>query len=123
MGAVSATFAVTVYLVLGMIGLPVFSGFTAGFGHLVGPTGGFLLGYIPYALICGLSNKRKIVPRIVLFLCATLVLYFAGTVWYVFWADVSPMAALSACVMPTIPGDVLKIIAATVITKRVGDAP
>jgi len=119
-GSASAVLAVAVYLVLGIIGIPVFSGFTAGIGHLVGPTGGFLLGYIPFALICGFARKRTVFFRVIVFVSAALMLYAIGTVWYIFWADVSLPAALLACVVPVLPGDALKIIVAAVITGKAG---
>ncbi len=106
--------AVAVYLVLGCVGLPVFSGFTGGVGRILGPTGGFLVGYIVLAVIAGLG-KGKIVPMVI----GTLALYAIGTLWYTVYADVPPWTALTVCVMPCLPLDGVKIAVAAVVGKKI----
>ena len=56
------TVSYAAYLLLGMVGMPVFSGFSAGLGRLVGPTGGYLVGFIPMAVIAGLviAHTKKL---------------------------------------------------------------
>lgn len=101
-----------VYLGIGMAGVPVFSGFTGGLGALLGPTGGFLLGYLPLTALCGLSARTEGRGRQLAALAAgTGVLYLIGTAWYVWQAGVGLSAALGACVLPFLPGDALKIAA------------
>ncbi|MEG1426953.1 MAG: biotin transporter BioY, partial [Oscillospiraceae bacterium] len=51
--------SVLVYMAIGAIGLPVFSGFHGGVGALVGLTGGFIWGFLPMAFLCGLAVKKK----------------------------------------------------------------
>ncbi len=106
--------AVAVYLVLGAVGLPVFSGFTGGFGRLLGPTGGFLIGYLPLALIVG-TGKGKVVPMIV----GNFALYAVGMVWYMFYADVPVWTALAVCVLPYLPLDAVKLAAAAMAVRRI----
>lgn len=123
-----AIIACVLYLVLGMVGLPVFSGFQGGIGKLAGPTGGYLIGYIPMLLIGGviiaLVGKRKtptkhvIITRIaeaVGLVIATLALYVLGTAWFVISSGTPVGAALGLCVVPFLPGDIAKIVIAVVV--------
>lgn len=101
-----------VYLGIGMAGVPVFSGFTGGLGALLGPTGGFLLGYLPMTALCGLSARTKgRMRQFVALASGTGVLYLIGTAWYAWQAGVSIPAALGVCVLPFLPGDALKTTA------------
>ena len=107
------------YLLIGMVGLPVFSGFIGGAQKLVGPTGGFLIGYIPCALVIGLvidrfETKKWLYP--VSMVLGTAVLYACGTVWIMISLKYTLAAALVACVVPFLIGDAVKIILASVIT-------
>lgn len=101
-----------VYLVIGALGLPVFSGFTGGLGALLGPTGGFLLGYLPMTAVCALSARWTSRLRQFTALAAgTLLLYLAGTTWYCWQSGVTVSAALGICVLPFLPADALKAVA------------
>jgi len=114
----TGTLAVVLYLLIGMIGLPVFSGFTGGVQKLVGPTGGFLIGYIPCALIIGLlvdKLEKKLWIYPVSMVLGTAVLYAFGTVWFMVSLKYTLAAALVACVVPFLPGDAAKIVLASVI--------
>lgn len=111
--------AVTIYILLGCFGLPVFSGFTGGFQIISGITGGYIISYIPCAaiisLLCGkFGNKKIIFPLSMTF--ATLICYIGGTLWYVFQTKSTFIAALSVCVLPFALGDILKITAAACIS-------
>ena len=105
--------SIFIYLLLGAAGMPVFSGFRGGVGALLGPTGGFLLGYIPLTCCCGIvcerTQRRSL--QALAFLLGTTLLYLTGTAWYAHQAGVGFSAALPVCVLPFIPGDALKIIA------------
>ena len=126
------TASVLLYLLLGMAGLPVFSGFSGGFVKLAGPTGGYLIGYIPLALISGLfiqfstklqpsSDKKALkltLPRLIQvsgMIFGTAVLYALGTVWFCIVMDCTASYALSLCVLPFIPGDLAKMLIAIVL--------
>ena len=91
------TVSYLVYVVIGAVGVPVFSGFTGGLGKLAGPTGGYIVGFVPMAVLAGLVIDRY--RR-----C-----YAFGTAWFCFVMDSTPMAALSLCVIPFIPGDLVKM--------------
>ena len=101
-----------VYLFMGLAGLPVFSGFTGGLGALLGPTGGFLLGYLPLTGCCGLFLRQR--PwglRLLGCILGTLLVYIPGTLWYASATGLSATSAMGVCVLPFLPGDGLKIAA------------
>ncbi|MCI8698116.1 MAG: biotin transporter BioY [Oscillospiraceae bacterium] len=119
-----------VYLLLGFVGLPVFSNYMGGAERLLGPTGGYLVGYLPMMLIAGgvveltLARFREkgragAVPALVLqflgMVLATAVLYAFGTAWYCVQAGVGLEKALAACVFPFIPFDLVKMAIALLV--------
>lgn len=121
-----ATITYLVYLLLGLVGLPVFSGFEGGVGKLAGPTGGYLIGFIFMAVISGLFVKMKedevILNRVLGIagmILGTLVAYAFGTAWFCYSTGTGLSAALALCVIPFIPGDLVKIIVAAVIAPTV----
>jgi biotin transport system substrate-specific component len=102
------TIAVLLFLLIGGLGVPVFSHFQGGFQKLIGPTGGYLLGYIPCALLTGLLvdrfEKRGWVHPLGM-LAGTAVLYVLGTAWFVFVSGTPWVKALYICVLPFLVGD------------------
>lgn len=111
-----------VYLLIGFIGVPVFSGFTSGPGKLLGPTGGYLIGFIPMALIAGILIDKFISKRIVCLLGmigGTIAAYAFGTVWLAYQAGMDWKAALMAGVIPFIPGDLVKIVLAMIAGPQI----
>lgn len=111
------TVSVVVYLLIGMTGLPVFSGFSGGIAKLVGPTGGYLIGFIPMAIIAGLviekTNNRFL--HFAGLVAGTAVAYALGTAWYCVVMNSGVIAALSVCVFPFIPVDIAKMVIAIVL--------
>ena len=111
------TVSYLVYLLVGAAGVPVFSGFTGGLGILLGNTGGYLVGFLPMALIAGwvIDHSRRRWIHLIGMAAGTAVCYAFGTAWFCFVGNVTPLAALSACVFPFIPVDLIKMgIALTV---------
>ncbi len=113
LGAGRACLCCGLYLIIGLLGVPVFSGFTGGVGQLLGPTGGFLLGYLPMTALCGLicSRTERRMWQALAFLLGTAVIYLLGTAWYCFQAGASLANGLAVCVLPFLPGDALKTAA------------
>lgn len=121
------TASVCAYLLIGLAGVPVFSGFVGGAGRLLGPTGGYMVGYIPLALIAGwvslatqgLMERGKTVPAIAIryagMVLGTAVLYAFGTAWYCFQGGRTLGAAVAACVTPFIPFDLVKMALALAV--------
>jgi biotin transport system substrate-specific component len=121
-GAVMRRHAViptSLYLFLGALNLPVFHNGTAGLGILLGPTGGYMLGFIPAALIVGFAyeQKRKSI-RIAGLIGGSASIYILGTVWLAVSAGLPLYEALIIGVIPFIPGDILKAYAAYLIADR-----
>ncbi|MEE1242492.1 MAG: biotin transporter BioY [Frisingicoccus sp.] len=105
------------YILIGMVGMPVFSGFSGGIGKLLGPTGGYIIGFIPMAIIGGILIE-KFKNRWLQFgalVIGTAACYLLGTAWFCFVMDSTVGAALSLCVIPFIPADIVKIIMALVL--------
>lgn len=130
LGGVWGTVSTLVYLLVGMVGMPVFSNYMGGISRLAGPTGGYLVGYLPMMLLAGTivqlslrhfadkGKKGAVLALIVQFagmVLATAVLYAFGTAWYCIQAGVDLQKALAACVIPFIPCDLLKLAAALVV--------
>jgi biotin transport system substrate-specific component len=118
LGARAGTISYVIYLMLGLAGLPVFSGFTGGLSGLAGPTGGYLIGFVALALICGFFAERFRGNRV--FYVAGMILgiavtYAVGTAWLAWQSDLTPVAALFTGVVPFIPGDAAKIIAVALV--------
>ena len=100
LGSVDGTIAVAVYLLLGTVGVPVFSGFQGGVQKLVGATGGYLIGYLPCAAFIGLIADRAKKRWLIVFamIGGTAVLYALGTVWFMIQTQRSLAESLMLCV-------------------------
>ncbi|MGN1014327.1 MAG: biotin transporter BioY [Butyricicoccus sp.] len=116
------TVSYVVYLLIGLVGVPVFSGFTGGPGKLLGPTGGYLIGFVFMALICGLFIDRfhqKIVPSMVGMILGTIVCYMFGTAWLAYQAGYTFMQALAVGVFPFVVVDLIKMAIAAVLAPQI----
>jgi len=115
-----AVIPVALYVLLGAMSLPVFHNGTAGLGVLLGPTGGFLVGFVPAALITGLAYEHESPKcRITGLIVATCVTYLFGAVWLSYSASLSLLQAILIGVAPFIIGGAVKVAAAYTIGKRV----
>ena len=112
--------SVGVYLLAGACGLPVFAGGLGGISRFIGPTGGYLIGYLPAVFLIG-TMSQKVNPRIIsdvlAMICGTLVLYACGISWLKIVTGMSPAKALALGMYPFLIGDALKIAAAAVIAR------
>lgn len=124
LGVKKETISYIVYMLIGLVGVPVFSGFTGGPAKLIGPTGGYIIGFVPMAIIAGIvidKTKGKLVPSMLAMVAGTAVCYAFGTAWFVFSSQgsTSISAALALCVFPFIPGDLVKMILAAFFGPRI----
>lgn len=113
LGAKLGTLCCSIYLLLGFIGLPVFSGFTSGPGVLMGPTGGYLAGYLLVAALSDLfAHNKKGSPlfQSAGLLCGLLLCYATGSLWLSHSMQIRYTQALLIGVAPYILFDFLKII-------------
>lgn len=120
LGARRGAVAVVLYLLIGFVGLPVFSGFAGGPGKLLGPTGGFLVGFIPLAAISGWFIDRwegSVVMQFAGMLLGLAVLYLFGAAWLAKVANLTFDKCMAAAVYPFIPIDALKIALAVLLGR------
>ena len=121
LGARNGLLCTALYLLLGLVGLPVFAGFTGGVGRLLGPTGGYLIGYLFLAVIGGQLaerwKKHLLFQALGLFI-GMLFCYLFGTLWLTYQAGMEFQTALWVGVIPYVPFDVAKIAAALVIYSK-----
>ncbi len=128
-GAVMRRYAVLptgLYVLMGMLGIPVFHSGSAGIGILLGPTGGYILGFIPGAFVTGIFfEHRERIARVLGIVLGEGVIFLCGMSWLSLSTGISPTTAFLIGVLPFIPGDVVKGYAVWLIAERlerVGDA-
>lgn len=112
------TLGYIVYILIGAIGLPVFSSFGAGIDKIVGPTGGYIIGLIFTAFICSIVNEKfagKIYMYVIGMVVGLAVAYVFGTLWFMYQQGMGFRQSLVLCVIPFLIGDVVKIVMATII--------
>ncbi len=117
MGARQGAASVLLYLAQGAMGLPFFAAGAAGAAVLFGPTAGYLFGFVLAAYLVGwLAEQgwdRQVGTAVLAMLLGNVVIYVAGLLWL---AQFLPLAQLfSVGLLPFIPGDVLKIVAAALL--------
>ena len=121
LGMKYGTISFIIYLLLGAVGVPVFSSFRGGLQVLAGPTGGYLIGFIFLALIMGFALDhfdRKLVPTIIGMIIGMAVCYAFGTVWLAKLLSLSFKEGLMMGVIPYLAGDAAKIIIAAIVGPK-----
>lgn len=129
LGAKKGIISILIYIFIGVVGLPVFSGFNGGIGALLNVTGGYIVGFIFSALIfwviTSVFNKksRKIINLIASFM-GLIVCYIFGTLWYILLfikngEAINFISAFTICVLPFIIPDILKIVLSVVISEKI----
>ena len=119
--------AQAVYVLVGAVGVPVFSEFSGGLGVILGPTGGYLVSYPIAAAVAGLAApavaggvRRRALVFGILWGCAGLaVIYALGATWLAVQSGLTPGAALAAGVLPFVPFDVVKVVLAALLAAAV----
>ncbi len=135
-GGARGTVAIAVYLLMGLVGLPVFAGFKGGPSAFIGPTGGFLIGFIIAGLVYFMLEKlifsrlksdykHRILWGILNSLAFEIVLYTVGVIWFivVYGRQTGPIglaAVIGMCVVPFIIPDIVKLVIAVMIGERAG---
>lgn len=123
LGGRLAVLSQVVYLVLGIIGLPVFAGGKGGLGILFGPTGGYLIGFLVAAYIVGKWNEKLVKPSfpavLLSMVAGTIPIYVLGVFQLCLVAKLTLGKAVSVGVLPFLIGDGIKIVVATLLALRV----
>ncbi len=112
--------AILVYLLAGICGLPVFAGGTGGIGKLIGPTGGYLIGYIPAVYIIGIISERfngRLWIDAIALIVAAMIVYAFGVSWLKTVSGMTMSKTLAVGMYPFLIGDAVKIAAAVLIAK------
>ena len=118
LGAKRAAASQAVYVLLGAVGLPVFSSFSGGVGILFGPTGGYIFGYIAAAWLVGLLAARckgKLYWFALSMVGGLALCYLLGTAWFMVVTHTGLAQSLLLCVAPFLPGDAAKIVVAALL--------
>ena len=127
LGGTLGALSQVIYVLIGVIGLPVFAGGKAGFGVLIGPTGGYLIGFIVGAYIIGKLIELKEHPGFIWMVSAMIIghvaLYALGVIQLMFVAKLSLSKAFTVGVIPTLPGGIIKILLAAFIAVKLRDKP
>lgn len=126
-GGDRGTAAIFTYVLMGAIGIPVFAGFTGGIGIILGNTGGYILGFILIGLLYIAFTRflgKKLYIEIAALLLGLLVCYAFGTAWflYIYMRDIGTVGlvtVLSWCVFPFIIPDIIKLLLAFILSRRV----
>lgn len=119
----SAVLTVFTYLLLGLIGLPIFSGGTGGLTILAKPSIGFLLGFFPLVLFSSFAQEKSLKQRVFYLLLGNVVLYFFGFAYMYYYFRFlveKPMAMIQILqigVLPYLPGDIVKIALAVFLSQ------
>jgi len=122
LGSTWGVAGVGIYLLAGAFGLPVFAGGAGGIGRFLGPTGGYLLGFLPAVYVIGLISEQKkqsVLIDITAMICGTIIIYACGVSWLKVLTGMDLKKAVAVGMIPFIIGDALKIAAAVFIARTV----
>lgn len=116
-----ATISVIIFILLGTFGLPVFSGYSGGLSKLVGPTGGYIIGFLFTVYISSLfiHMKKGIIFDVIGMITGLAICYILGTIWFSYQQGKGFIASLLLCVVPFLIGDAIKIIVAVILGTQI----
>ena len=126
LGGKKGSITVFVYILLGAVGVPVFAGFRGGIGVLVGNTGGYIVGFLCSALLMwGMEKvmKKNTVSLAIQMVAGLILCYIFGTAWFMILytktiGSIGLLSVLGMCVFPFVIPDLLKIVLALFLQKR-----
>ena len=111
--------SVLLYVFMGIVGVPVFSGFNTGFSFIVGPTGGFILSFLLFPFFISTLKRSSFILATVV---CTLLCYIIGTLWFCFIysgsSGMNIISILAICIFPFVIPDTLKVLLACTLCKR-----
>lgn len=119
LGKKEGTFVAVIYLLLGLIGIPVFAGFSGGASIFFGPTGGFILSFPLMAYCSGIAQEKRSVFSIASWLLAGAILnYIVGMFYFSFVTSSTLLVAFTACVLPFIPTAIIKLVLVYLVGQK-----
>ena len=118
---VESLVSVVLFLLLGIFGLPVFSGYSGGVAKILGPTGGYLVGFLFTVYISSffIHLKKGIIFDILGMILGLALCYLLGTIWFSYQQGKGFLASLLLCVVPFLLGDAIKIAVASIIGSEI----
>ncbi len=123
LGPYYGALAMILYVVVGVLGLPVFAGGGSGIGAVLGPTGGYLISYFIAAYVIGkivqMRKKPAFLDYVIAMVAGTIIIYVLGAGWGMVVTGLGIAAILAGWVFPFIIGDTIKLLAAAYIAKKV----
>ncbi len=130
LGGKLGTLSILVYILLGAAGIPVFAGFSAGLGVLLGSTGGYIAGFLILGLLYWAltrSGRTSLWFRVFVMILGLAAVYAFGTIWFAVVylqsnAAVSIPSVLTWCVLPFIIPDLIKMVLAVILARRIAPA-
>ncbi|CVI73093.1 Biotin transporter BioY [Clostridiales bacterium CHKCI001] len=121
LGSRYGTLSMLIYFILGIVGVPVFQGLNAGPGVLLGPTGGYITGYLAAAAVSGFTTSHfghRFSILCISMGIGTILCYTIGTIWFIIITKTGVVQSLSICIIPFLPGDIVKILLAAILVQR-----
>jgi len=125
LGGIKGTISIIIYILLGLVGVPVFSGFNSGIAAFLGPSGGYLIGFVVLGILYSIFTiplKNSLSSKLISSFLGLLVCYTIGTMWYVYiylnGNIESASMVLLVCIVPYIIPDIIKICLAYYIAKK-----
>ena len=115
LGGKHGTLTILIYLLMGAIGLPVFAAFGAT-ATLLGPTGGFLIGFLPLSLLCGISHGKT--TNLLTSAAGLLLCHALGVLWYTFVMETAPLSAFLLVSAPYLIKDAISLFLAKILANR-----
>ncbi len=119
LGAKWGTASVAVYILLGCLGLPVFSGFKGGFSVLFEMTGGFILGFLPLVFFCGAVRKKRKAVKFAVSFIGLLICHLWGIIQFSLITQSGMLVSLLTVSLPYIVKDILLVVTADLISKNI----
>ncbi len=119
LGIFKGTAAVALYIAIGLCGLPVFSAFSGGFSALSGPTGGFIVGFIPFVILCGAAMGKRPVKALTLGGIGVVLCHISGIFYFTLLTHTAVPSAFIAVSAPYLAKDILCVSAAYFISRRI----
>lgn len=112
--------AIIVYIFLGVVGIPVFAGFRGGFHIIISYTGGFIFGFVPLTILCGINSTRKV--GIVFGIIGVIICHLMGVIQYSVLGEVSLLNSFLIVSLPFLLKDILLVPLAFIVANRINKA-